>query len=74
MSLRDTPNHENKKELSPSPPWGRGWTATGDFTSRRGPGEGVKKTCQENKILGPRNADFALFEVYPDGSLARENP
>jgi len=22
----------------PSPPWGRGWTATGAFTSRRGPG------------------------------------
>jgi hypothetical protein len=27
--------------LLPSPPWGRGWTATGAFTSRRGPGEGV---------------------------------
>jgi len=25
----------------PSPPWGRGWTAIGAFTSRRGPGEGV---------------------------------
>ncbi len=28
--------------LHPSPPWGRGWTATGAFTSRGGPGEGVK--------------------------------
>jgi hypothetical protein len=25
----------------PSPPWGREWTATGAFTSRGGPGEGV---------------------------------
>ena len=25
----------------PSPPWGRGWTATGVFFSRGGPGEGV---------------------------------
>ena len=28
-------------DLLPSPPWGRGWTATGAFTSRGGPGEGV---------------------------------
>jgi len=27
--------------LSPSPLWGRGWTATGVFFSRGGPGEGV---------------------------------
>ena len=26
---------------SPSPPWGRGWTAAGAFFSRGGPGEGV---------------------------------
>ena len=28
--------------LLPSPLWGRGWTATGVFTSRGGTGEGVK--------------------------------
>ena len=27
----------------PSPPWRRGWTAAGAFTSRRGPGEGVPR-------------------------------
>jgi hypothetical protein len=27
--------------LLASPPWGRGWTATGAFSSRGGPGEGV---------------------------------
>jgi len=27
--------------LLPSPPWGRGWTAAGVFTSRGGTGEGV---------------------------------
>ena len=29
---------------SSSPPWGRGWTAAGVFTSRGGPGEGVPPT------------------------------
>jgi hypothetical protein len=29
----------------PSPLWGRGWTATGAFSSRGGPGEGVKNLC-----------------------------
>jgi hypothetical protein len=28
-------------EFQPSPPWGRGWSATGAFISRGGPGEGV---------------------------------
>jgi hypothetical protein len=28
--------------LLPSPPWGRGWPATGAFISRGGTGEGVK--------------------------------
>jgi hypothetical protein len=28
--------------LLPSPPWGRGWTATGVLSSRGGTGEGVK--------------------------------
>ena len=27
--------------LLASPPWGRGWTATGAFSSRGGPVEGV---------------------------------
>ena len=30
------------RECQPSPPWGRGWTATRAFTSGGGPGEGVK--------------------------------
>ena len=30
-----------KVKKQPSPPWGRGWAATGAFTSRRGPGQGV---------------------------------
>ena len=30
------------RESQPSPPWGRGWTATRAFTSGGGPGEGVK--------------------------------
>ena len=29
-------------ESQPSPPWGRGWTATRAFTSGGGPGEGVQ--------------------------------
>jgi len=29
------------KGLLPSPPWGRGWIATGAFTSRGETGEGV---------------------------------
>jgi len=33
-----SPAHNNSK---PSPPWGRGWSATGAFISRGGPGEGV---------------------------------
>ena len=31
--------------LLPSPLWGRGWPATGAFTSRGGTGEGVKNLC-----------------------------
>ncbi len=31
----------------PSPPWGRGWLATGAFISRGGPGEGVKTVNSE---------------------------
>ena len=30
------------REAPPSPPWGRGWPATGVFTSRGRTGEGVK--------------------------------
>jgi len=30
------------RESQPSPPWGRGWPATGVFISRGRPGEGVK--------------------------------
>jgi hypothetical protein len=30
------------RESQPSPPWGRGWTATRAFTSGGGTGEGVK--------------------------------
>jgi len=37
--------------LQPSPPWGRGWTATGAFSSRRGTGEGVK-TVQTQEMTG----------------------
>ena len=36
--------------LLPSPPWGRGWTATGAFTSRGGPGEGVTQEQIEKQF------------------------
>jgi hypothetical protein len=36
--------------LLPSPPWGRGWLASGVFTSRGGPGEGVLPTV--NSYVG----------------------
>jgi len=32
--------------FQPSPPWGRGWTAAGAFTSRSGTGEGVSCAVQ----------------------------
>ncbi len=32
----------------PSPPWGRGWTATGVFPSQGGPGEGVTPSINSN--------------------------
>jgi len=38
--------------LQPSPPWGRGWPATGAFSSRGGTGEGVK-TVAHNPALTP---------------------
>ena len=38
--------------LFPSPLWGRGWTATGVFTSRGGTGEGVK-TVVSHSTLNP---------------------
>jgi hypothetical protein len=62
MSLRDTPNDENKKEPLPSPLWGRGWTATGVFTSRRGPGEGVA-----TEIFGTGH-DFSRAEIQHNES------
>ncbi len=34
-------------DAQPSPPWGRGWTATGAFSSRGGPGEGVEAVKTE---------------------------
>ena len=34
------------RESLPSPPWGRGWTATAAFIRRGGPGEGVKKPAR----------------------------
>jgi len=43
-------------DLQPSPPWGRGWTATGAFTSRGGPGEGVK-TVQTQEMAGANKAE-----------------
>jgi hypothetical protein len=36
----------------PSPLWGRGWTASGAFASRRGPGEGVQGVAA-TLVLGP---------------------
>jgi hypothetical protein len=35
-------NSRKNRTCLPSPPWGRGWTAAGAFSSRGGPGEGVK--------------------------------
>jgi len=37
--------------LHPSPPWGRGWTATGAFISRGGTGEGVKTEVQGQRMV-----------------------
>ena len=37
--------------LLPSPPWGRGWTAAGVFTSRGGTGEGVILERTEGETL-----------------------
>jgi hypothetical protein len=36
--------------LYPSPPWGRGWPATGAFTSRGGTGEGVKTGAAHSNL------------------------
>ncbi len=44
-------------DLHPSPPWGRGWRATGAFISRGETGEGVK-SC-------PADATTSLYLPYP---------
>ena len=47
-------------------PLGRGWTATGAFTSRRGPGEGSRHRKQDS--LGPAQRGKILTRF--DDSLA----
>ncbi len=43
---------EGGLNLQPSPPWGRGWTATGAFSSRGGPGEGVTRKRLMSFVYG----------------------
>ena len=68
---------------SPRPLWGRGWTATGVFISRRGTGEGVKivvhgttltqgvRGCK--KILECAKAFYAKGQVAEGAKRTRES-
>ncbi len=55
------------KYTQPSPPWGRGWTAAGAFSSWRGPGEGVRRKAllkkQDFTVLQCRARFLALWPV-----------
>ncbi len=52
----------------PSPPWGRGWTAAGVLSSRRGPGEGVAalrpSVCISRAGNGLGNGSTDSLEEY----------
>jgi hypothetical protein len=48
--------------LQPSPPWGRGWLATGAFISRGETGEGVART----PVLGVRGSSLARTAILTD--------
>jgi len=52
----------------PSPPWGRGWTAAGVFSSRGGPGEGVAtlrpSVCISRAGSAFGNGSTDLLEEY----------
>ena len=55
--------------LLPSPPWGRGWTATGVFISRGGTGEGVKAVAYHpNSTRSVRSCEKTAEEK----SISRE--
>jgi hypothetical protein len=60
----------------PSPPWGRGWTATGVFFSRGGPGEGVPaKLLVVNNNAGQDTRWLGLGKQsrqYAEGRTRRE--
>ncbi len=43
----------------PSPPWGRGWTATRAFTSGGGPGEGVRAVTLKPRSIFNHNPAMA---------------
>gem|GEM_PF-3555086 len=59
---------EDTADNRPSPPWGRGRTAAGAFSSRGGPGEGVKAVsshadltqCIHVSAHCPRHSGFPL--------------
>ena len=62
----------------PSPPWGRGWTATGVFSSRGGPGEGVKAVARDTNWTqyghyccqrGPRWLPARLWHMHAHACL-----
>ena len=56
------------RETPPSPPWGRGWPATGVFTSRGRTGEGVKPV----KIPSPYRKTRSLARTAAQIDEARE--
>jgi hypothetical protein len=69
--------------LIPSPLWGRGWTATGAFSSRGGPGEGVPTSssstirrrcagCRRSFIGGPAVNAVPLLPI-PTVSRSRRS-
>jgi hypothetical protein len=59
--------------FQPSPLWGRGWAATGAFTSRRDPGEGVAFWYHTG--LTPSLQSSPLFSItFPLRSCKKRNP
>jgi len=48
-----------------SPPWGRGWTATGAFISRGGTGEGVNTVLQRDRPARKSQKQVAQSYLMP---------
>ena len=65
--------------LLPSPPWGRGWTATGAFSSRGGPGlrpPKGKRRAVNNIGFGPQAGEGVapkqIGKEFPEHSLREQ--